>query len=30
LECPGEGQKIIDEKFGGWHRWDHQVVSMGK
>ena len=30
LDCPGEGQKIVKEKFGGWHRWDHQVVSMGK
>lgn len=30
LKCPGEGQKIVEEKFGGWHRWDHQVVSMGK
>ncbi len=30
LDCPGEGQKIVEEKFGGWHRWDHQVVSMGK
>ncbi len=27
-DCPGEGKKIIDEKFGGWHRWEHQVVSM--
>ena len=30
LNCPGEGRKIVEEKFGGWHRWDHQVVSMGK
>lgn len=30
LDCPGEGQNIVEEKFGGWHRWDHQVVSMGK
>jgi GDPmannose 4,6-dehydratase len=30
LDCPGEGQKIVEEKFGGWHRWDQQVVSMGK
>ena len=28
LEAPGEGQKIIEEKFNGWHRWDAQVISM--
>ena len=28
LESPGEGKRIIEEKFGGWHRWEHQVVSM--
>jgi GDPmannose 4,6-dehydratase len=27
---PGEGKKIIEEKFGGWHRWEHQVISMEK
>lgn len=27
-ECPGEGKKILEEKFGGWHRWEHQVISM--
>jgi len=26
--CPGEGKKIMDERFNGWHRWEHQVVSM--
>jgi len=30
LEKPGEGKKIIEEKFGGWHRWESQVVSMDK
>ena len=30
MDCPGEGQKILEEKFGGWHKWIHQVVSMGK
>ncbi len=25
---PGEGKKIMAEKFSGWHRWEHQVVSM--
>ena len=28
LECPGEGKKVVDEKFSGWHRWEDQVVSM--
>lgn len=28
LQSPGEGKRIIEEKFGGWHRWEHQVVSM--
>jgi len=28
LEGPGDGKKIIDEKFSGWHRWEDQVVSM--
>jgi GDPmannose 4,6-dehydratase len=30
LEAPGEGRKIIEEKFSVWHRWDDQVVSMGR
>jgi GDPmannose 4,6-dehydratase len=28
LPNPGEGKKIMDERFNGWHRWEHQVVSM--
>ncbi|HNT54113.1 MAG TPA: GDP-mannose 4,6-dehydratase [Anaerolineaceae bacterium] len=28
LPCPGEGRKLVSERFGGWHRWEHQVVSM--
>ena len=28
--CPGVGRQIVEERFGGWHRWDQQVVSMGK
>ncbi|GAP18693.1 GDP-mannose 4,6-dehydratase [Levilinea saccharolytica] len=28
LPCPGEGRSILQEKFGGWHRWESQVVSM--
>jgi GDP-mannose 4,6-dehydratase len=30
LDCPGEGRQIVEERFGDWHRWDQQVVSMGK
>jgi GDPmannose 4,6-dehydratase len=30
LESPGEGRKIVEEKFTGWHRWEDQVVSMGQ
>ncbi len=30
LEAPGDGRKIIEEKFSGWHRWEDQVVSMGR
>ena len=30
LQHPGEGKKIIDEKFNGWHRWDEQVITMDK
>jgi len=28
LDCPGEGRKILQERFTDWHRWEHQVVSM--
>jgi len=28
LPNPGEGKKIMDERFNSWHRWEHQVVSM--
>jgi len=28
LTPPGEGQRILIERFGGWHRWEHQVISM--
>lgn len=27
-KSPGEGKKILAEKFNGWHLWEHQVVSM--
>ena len=30
LEKPGEGKNIIEEKFGDWHNWNAQVVSMDK
>jgi GDPmannose 4,6-dehydratase len=30
LDHPGEGKKIIDEKFNGWHKWEDQVISMGR
>jgi GDPmannose 4,6-dehydratase len=30
LESPGKGREVIETKFNGWHRWDRQVVSMGK
>ena len=28
LPNPGEGRRIIEERFNGWHRWDSQVISM--
>jgi GDPmannose 4,6-dehydratase len=28
LTPPGEGRHILNERFGGWHRWESQVVSM--
>jgi GDPmannose 4,6-dehydratase len=28
LEAPGEGKKVLDEKFSDWHNWEDQVVSM--
>jgi GDPmannose 4,6-dehydratase len=30
LDAPGDGRKIIEEKFSGWHSWEDQVVSMGR
>lgn len=30
LDSPGEGRKIIEKRFSGWHRWENQVVSMGQ
>lgn len=28
LPSKGEGRKIVEERFGGWHQWDDQVRSM--
>ena len=28
LESPGEGKRIMNQKFGSWHRWEDQVISM--
>jgi len=28
--APGEGRKILAAKFGNWHRWEQQVVSMDR
>jgi GDPmannose 4,6-dehydratase len=28
LPCPGEGRSILQNNFGGWHRWENQVISM--
>ncbi len=28
LKAIGEGRKILEERFTGWHRWDRQVISM--
>ena len=27
-QSPGEGKHILEERFTGWHRWEHQVISM--
>jgi GDPmannose 4,6-dehydratase len=28
LTPPGEGERILKERFSGWHCWEQQVVSM--
>lgn len=28
IETPGEGKKILEEKFKGWHRWETGVSVM--
>lgn len=30
LPFPGEGKRILEERFEGWHRWDNQILSMEK
>jgi GDPmannose 4,6-dehydratase len=30
LEAPGEGRRILATHHGPWHRWEDQVVTMGK
>jgi GDPmannose 4,6-dehydratase len=30
LESPGEGKKLLEKFHGPWHRWESQVVSMGR
>jgi GDPmannose 4,6-dehydratase len=30
LEAPGEGKKIVKDQFDDWHKWEDQVVSMGR
>ena len=28
LPAPGEGKRLLKERFNTWHHWEHQVVSM--
>jgi GDPmannose 4,6-dehydratase len=28
IDSPGEGRHILSQMEKGWHRWEHQVVSM--
>jgi GDPmannose 4,6-dehydratase len=28
LPAPGEGRRILRQRFDGWHRWEDQVGSM--
>lgn len=30
LDAPGDGKKIVEDKFDDWHKWEDQVVSMGR
>ncbi len=28
IEPPGEGKRILEENFGSWHQWSHQLASI--
>lgn len=28
FSCPGDGKKLLEERFSGWHRWEDQIISM--
>ena len=28
LQPPGEGKRILKEKFGDWHRWENSVSAV--
>lgn len=28
LDPPGEGKRILEEKFSGWHRWEGAVTNL--
>ncbi|MGD2158700.1 MAG: GDP-mannose 4,6-dehydratase [Anaerolineales bacterium] len=28
LPAPGDGKRLLEERFSDWHFWQHQVVSM--
>ncbi|WP_075062267.1 GDP-mannose 4,6-dehydratase [Ornatilinea apprima] len=30
LPSPGEGKRIINEQFGDWHCWEHQIMTMDR
>ena len=30
MESPGDGKKIVEDKFDDWHNWEDQIVSMGR
>lgn len=30
LDAPGDGKRLLEERFDGWHRWEDQVVTMDK
>jgi GDPmannose 4,6-dehydratase len=30
LKAPGEGKRILEEKFTGWHRWEKNVTAVNE